>query len=220
MDLFYPAGCVACLDRQATHHSVCTPCWDEATNQTPFISTVERFPCPPLVASRPYDETASRLIGAYKEESRREVASVIAQAMRPAAALATQALSELGRELVFMPIPSTVAARKRRGFDHMHLIATQLAAASGNVPIQPSLLQVSAREDSVGLTIPQRLRAAQKSMSINPQRLATRERSGAVVVLLDDVVTTGATISAATNQLNTAGIEVAGAVVFAAAGAA
>jgi predicted amidophosphoribosyltransferase len=101
-----------------------------------------------------------------------------------------------GRGVLVCPVPSSGAARRRRGFDPV----TVLAAAAG-LPVHPLL---AARGG-----------AAQKTLGIEERALNRRGAfvaspgvRGRRVLLVDDVVTTGATLAAAAAAVRAAGGEV------------
>jgi predicted amidophosphoribosyltransferase len=81
-------------------------------------------------------------------------------------------------------------------------------------------LRARSRRDSSGLDAAERAVEADAALRVRPlwvaglrQRVA---RTGEPVILLDDVVTTGATLAAAADRLAGAGVPVAGAAVLAA----
>lgn len=92
--------------------------------------------------------------------------------------------------------PTTVERRQLRGFDHAELIARATARALG-VPCVRLLRRVDDAGPQVGRGRAQRLAA--------PAFAARRTGVGSVL-LVDDVVTTGATLAAASGALRTAGV--------------
>jgi len=92
--------------------------------------------------------------------------------------------------------PTTTNRRQRRGFDHAELIARATARALG-VPCVRLLRRVDDAGPQVGRGRAQRLAA--------PAFVARRTSVGSVL-LVDDVVTTGATLAAASGALRTAGV--------------
>ena len=92
--------------------------------------------------------------------------------------------------------PTTQARAKRRGFDQSEIIARTVAAQLG-LPVR-SLLERVEGDEQKSLTRSERLRAPAFRAS------ATKWRK---VLLIDDVITTGATLAAASGALRTAGVE-------------
>jgi predicted amidophosphoribosyltransferase len=105
-----------------------------------------------------------------------------------------------------VPVPSPVGRRRRRGFCHAALLAEAVAARTG-LPVLPLLERVGAAQRQVGRPRNQRLRT--------PPRFAAVGAARVEVVLVDDVVTTGATLSACARALREAGCSCEKAVAFA-----
>lgn len=92
--------------------------------------------------------------------------------------------------------PTSRSRAKRRGFDQSEIIARTVAAQLG-LPVRSLLERVEGDEQKL-LTRPERLQAPAFRST------ATKWRK---VLLIDDVVTTGATLAAASGALRTAGVE-------------
>jgi predicted amidophosphoribosyltransferase len=143
--------------------------------------------CAAVVA---YEGVARGVVGGVKYRNARAVVRPLARAM---AAAARPWAAEVD---VVTWAPTTAARRRRRGFDHAELLARAVARALGR-PCRP-LLQ---RRDAVAQTGRSRLeRHVGPSMAVRPG-VAVPPR----VLLVDDVVTTGATVSAAAAALRGAG---------------
>lgn len=96
-----------------------------------------------------------------------------------------------------VPVPLHHTRRRRRGFNQ----ADDLAEGLG-LPVCRALRRVRATETQAGLAAARRHRNVRDAFS--PARHATR-LAGAVVVLVDDVSTTGATLDACARVLKEAG---------------
>ena len=91
--------------------------------------------------------------------------------------------------------PTTDLRRRQRGFDHAELLATAIAGALGQ-PLE-RLLRRDPGPPQTGLTPAQR--------RANPPVFTAFGHPGGCVVVVDDVVTTGTTLSAAGAKLRDAG---------------
>ena len=112
-----------------------------------------------------------------------------------------------------LPVPLSAQRLRERGFNQSALLARQLAGAKAD---PHTLLRLHAGEAQSSLPRAQRLRNLHGAFAVEPARAAAVQ--GRRVVLLDDVMTTGATLHAATQALREAGVAHVTAVVLARTG--
>lgn len=117
--------------------------------------------------------------------------------------LARRFAGELGEEVVVTPVPLGRWRRLRRGFDQAEALATVVARESDK-----KLVSLLERQRS---TPPQSLagfeaRRANLQGAFRVRPVAAAPWRGCHIVLVDDVVTTGATLEAAASALLEAGI--------------
>ncbi|THV32022.1 ComF family protein [Glycomyces paridis] len=208
-DLFLPAACASCRSASAAGFGLCPDCAADLAALRPLLAAPAVRGAPPVVAAGPYAGTLAEALNEYKERSRRELAPALG-------ALLGRALAVVAAEVpgaVLVPVPPTRAARRARGFDH---VAAACAAVPGRPPVH-ACLRALPRPDSVGLTPRGRLAAATASLRARPRAAAALAATGAPAILVDDVVTTGATLHAAARALAGAGVAVPAAVCVAAA---
>lgn len=141
-----------------------------------------------------------RCIRAYKDAGERRVAGLLAQMLYQAVDRSVSVGPWSGaRYDGIVYVPASPEAVARRGFDHMELVACELREMTG-IPIHHALA-CGDRKDQRGLTRGQRSDNAAGSF------VATMVARGARYLLIDDVVTTGATMGAAAAALKGGGAD-------------
>lgn len=151
----------------------------------------------PIVAPLLYEGVPRRVILALKERDRTELAA----ALRPvllAAVKSAYARAAAGPPPLLVPVPGGASGAARRGYHPAELLARR-AGLRVTCALRPTRGRAGAQKR---LTLAQRLEA-----DVARWRVSPRVR-GARVVLLDDVVTSGATLRAAARALRAAGAEV------------
>lgn len=139
-----------------------------------------------------------RLLRAYKDWGELRLAPLIAELAAAAALRADDAGHiDLADATMLTFVPSTPAAYARRGFDHMEPVARTAASLLG-LPFADALARITPR-DQRGLG-----RAA-RSLNVRGSCVALARLEGERVLLVDDVVTTGATMGEAAAALRLAG---------------
>jgi ComF family protein len=103
---------------------------------------------------------------------------------------------------LLVPIPLHVWRRVRRGFNQSDDLARRL-----DVPVMRLLMRARATAPQTGLTAAARRRNVRDAFRLSPfvPRGARRQLEGRIVVLVDDVRTTGATLDACASVLKDAG---------------
>lgn len=157
-----------------------------------------------------YRGPARRLVLACKERGRRDLAAPLGAALARGCLGLPEGAALPARGCALVPVPSRRAASRARGGPHLLAIARACAAALGErgvaAHVTPALALARGAKDAVGLA------AAQRAANLAGRVLVVEQALPAArtpVVLLDDVVTTGATAAACTAALAGAGVSVA-----------
>jgi predicted amidophosphoribosyltransferase len=161
----------------------------------------------PVLAAGRYEHRLRSAVLAYKERGRRELARPLAELLTLAGLLS---LDGRGNPVVLVPVPSARAAARRRGGDHVLRLA-RIAAARWRIPVGPVLRLVRVVHDSTGLGA-----AARHTNLAGAMAAAHPPPARPAAVLVDDIVTTGATLHEAMRALRAAGWPVLGGVAVAA----
>lgn len=156
-----------------------------------------------ISATAAYESPLSDFIVAYKDHRARLLAPLLGELL---AISICSAIEPLQCDVTLVPVPSTRAATARRGFDHL---STLVWAANKycNQRVTKLLTRARGPADQTELTAHQRWAAQRGSMKATDGRLQ--------VLIVDDVVTTGATLFEAARALTIAGHEVVGCAVIA-----
>jgi ComF family protein len=216
--LIYPPQCLSCEALVTSDFGLCSRCWRE----TPFISglicdccgaplpgddpghSVQCDDC--LVLARPwsrgraamlYRDNARRLVMAFKHGDRLDLA-------RPAAGwLRRVAAPLLAPDTLIAPVPLHWLRLIRRRYNQSALLAEQLARLT-DLPHCPDLLiRRRNTRSQEGRDREGRFANVEDAIRANPKRLW--QMAGRPVLLVDDVMTSGATLGAAAEACLAAG---------------
>ena len=142
-------------------------------------------------------DTTKKLIHAYKYQHKRAVSKTLAD-------LVARQLPQLAQPgYCLCPIPPSNHHVRQRGFSHTGLLVRQLARQYG-LP-RCHILQRHGRTQQVGAGRTARFRQQHGAYTVRQARL--RRYQGYHYALVDDVMTTGATMQAAVAALQSAGVE-------------
>ena len=210
--LLWPARCLACGETGGGGHDLCPPCraalpWNHAACircALPLPASDGRATCggcmrrpPPLDLVRSaclYGAPLDRWLPRFKFHHDLAAGRLLAQLLAEACAYAP-------RPQAVVPVPLHRARLRQRGYDQALELARPLAHAF-DLPLRPRLLQ------RVHPTAPQsELSAAARRRNLRGAFVVDSVAAQpAHVVLVDDVMTTGATLHAAARALRRAGV--------------
>jgi predicted amidophosphoribosyltransferase len=199
-DLVLPRTCAGC---GVPGPMLCRGCAVLLT--VPRLAQPRRFPAgfPPAVAAGAYAGPVRTAVLAFKERGRPELARPLGAALALSVAAVVSALPGRPAPVLLVPVPSSRAALRARGRDHVRELTGRAVAelrAAGVPATEARLLRRRGRvRDSAGLSAGQRRLNLAGTFDLDPA--CPRPRGGAVLVLVDDVVTSGATLTEAAATL-------------------
>jgi ComF family protein len=199
LDLLLPTNCAECSTPPAVYCHVCL------SRHRP--RSVVRFdvhtPQNSLsgIALSILDENVSKAMSAFKEQNKFAVARAMVDALLPAESLVPID--------VVVAAPSSKGNFAKRGFVPAELIAQRVARRWHLVHMKSAIRFVRSVSDQAALSISDRHSNLAGSMT------ASSSLAGKRVLLVDDIVTTGATLLEAARVVSAAGGSVAGFVTLA-----
>ena len=218
LDFAFPPTCLCCEAPVARADTLCAACFAELRPITapycPVLGLPFEVPMGPdarsaeAIADPPpfrrarsavlYNKVARRLVSRLKYGDRPELALLCARLM----AVAGSDLLDDGPVLVPVPLHPTRLFGRR--YNQSAELARALGALAG-LAVDPLIARRTRRtRQQVGLSADARQRNVSGAFSIRPDAL--RRLAGRPVVVVDDVITTGATARALTRALRRAGV--------------
>lgn len=215
VELAVPGRCAGCGRRAATLCGICQIGVLRTVHPGgPRRVTPDPLPdgFPPTVAGARLEQPLHGLITAFKDEGRRDLARVLA----PLLAASVRSLAGPPRPLVLVPVPSSRASRRHRGDSPLVLLSHAAALLlPAPVRIVAALELRRATVDQAGLDHGRRWTNVAGSMALSSSAGALLR--GHEPVLVDDITTSGATLSEAARALRAGGLRARAAVIAATA---
>jgi ComF family protein len=216
-DLVYPPTCLACGAIAGTHGGICASCWREVRyierpycevlglpfsfDPGPGMLSAEAIAHPPvfdrLRSAVVFDGAGRNMVHGLKYRDRGDLAPTMAGWM-----------SRAGRDCLddceaIIPVPLHRARFVLRRYNQAAELARHLARQTGRAYLPATLARVKRTRRQVGLTARAREENVRAAFAV--RRGHEADVFGKRVVLVDDVYTTGATVSAAARALKKAG---------------
>lgn len=216
-DLALPPICVSCHAQIDGHNLLCPGCWwrvnfirppvcDRLGSPLPFAS--EERPVSSAALANPPVFDRARAAACYDGVMRDLIHGMKFLDRHEGARLFGRMLADAARDLlpdaeVIVPMPLSWSRLVWRRFNQAALLAQALGRETG-LPVElMALKRVRATASQVGLSFDERRRNVDGAFAVSPRR---REKiAGRRVLLVDDVVTTGATANACAAALKAAG---------------
>lgn len=215
----YPAQCVACEAHTDSDHGLCAPCWA----QTHFINGLVCDGCgTPMLGdsddgikcddclriARPwvrgraamvYSGTGRRLVLGLKHGDRLDL-------VKPAGAWMARVTGPLiAKDTMLVPVPLHWTRMLKRRYNQAAELAKALGREVSRPVILDGLIRPRATKPLEGHSRVARFEALSEAIEPHPDRVQLLQ--GRSILLVDDVMTSGATLAAATQACHAAGAE-------------
>ena len=187
LNFFFPNECAVCGESIDPSSLICKKCESEIFSSGPSVKQ-EKLSCCDVYYFSKYDGKLRKLILSYKG-GRWRLHKVLSK-------LFLKLFEYYPPNPVLTYVPATFSSIEERGFDHMKIIAKDLANRSGLVFRKALIPVIDDRQYGKNASDRKALRGKYRS------KCASRE-----VTLIDDVYTTGATIRNAVYALKESGVE-------------
>lgn len=202
-DLVAPRVCMICS--RTTPRELCSECRSEL----PAVPSPSEVSGVPVRAAARYGAPLDTSIHLLKYQNRPDLA-------RPLARLLWERIdfSEVPRDVWLVPVPLHPERLAERGYNQSALLGSSLAKLTRLAFVPRALVRSRHTEQQA------RLDREARSANVRDAFSARHDWNGRKVMLIDDVITTGATASGSIAALRKAGADVVGVVAVARAGAA
>jgi ComF family protein len=216
-DTLMPPLCLSCNAPLASYDALCAPCWQRVDFIRPPVCDRLGVPLPfdigetavsAAAAANPPVYDRARAVAHYTGVMRKLIHDLKYHDRHDAWRLMARWMAEAGRDLVadaevVVPVPLSRLRLLQRRFNQAAILAGALARATGK-PHEPlALVRTRRTRQQVGMTRAQRQLNVRGAFAVPAARRASI--AGRAVLLVDDVITTGATAEAAARALRAAG---------------
>ena len=195
-ELIFPVRCLGCDQLGISICSQCRKFWHPRVIKT-WSHSQEKFP---IYSSIPYSPIAGRVLLSAKESSLELADNLLVTAL-----LHSLRGAQSQNQIDFLvPIPSRKSVARKRGRQFISVLSKSIGE-SENLPTEEILTHTRKVRDQSNLD------AKDRAANLDKALISLRFLSGKAV-LIDDLVTTGATLHEAARALRSKGITVAAAV--------
>lgn len=215
--LAVPVECPGCGARDEKWCDECAALWWEPPVRVESLAPrldVEGRPSLPVWSVATLAGPAHGFLTAWKDAGRRDLDTFLGAAMRRQSRAVAPALASVPGRVLTVAVPARPGAVRRRGRDLPEALADAaaqgLAGAGRHAAHAAGVLRLARGEQRGGS-------ARRRWQAMSGALRARRALPGEAVLLVDDVMTTGASLAVASDALERAGAAVFGALVLAVA---
>jgi len=222
-DIIYPKACLACKkqlkEAPSIDNLICMQCWEKIKrNSPPFCHCCGRHLVKPVrnichacvrknlyfdraFSPCAYEGVIKELIHAFKYRDKDYLGPTLTRLM-------VEFIEEYDIPMdmldLIMPVPLHKTRLREREFNQAQILSRLIAGRFGKKESNDNLIRTRLTKTQTELEMPQRLLNVQGSFSLTRKQ----EIAGKKILLIDDVLTTGATCSEAAYALKDAGANI------------
>ncbi len=217
LDMVLPPLCLRCQTRILTHDALCPECWRRIDFIRPPLCDRLGLPMPydtggtmisAAAAADPPPYARARAVARYDGVMRELIHDFKFRDTHDARRLFGRWMAQAGPELIaeadcIVPVPLAPLRLLFRRFNQAQILAAELARTSGKPILALTLKRTRSTARQVGLTRLERQKNVAGAFAVTAASIP--KITGKNVLLIDDVITTGATVGAAAKALKKAG---------------
>ena len=198
VDLVFPPRCPSCGAPLAVQGGLCSDCWGEIEFSQSSTQSAEEVPTQSeIISACRYNDSSRKLILAFKHGGKISLAPLLASL------IAAQMEDADDTSALLVPVPLHRSRLWQRGFNQAALLARELEIRGKGELIVDALVRTKRTPSLGALGSDERAKTLENAISVRPR---SRDRiNGRNLVLVDDVVTSGATSEACSKALIAAG---------------
>lgn len=206
INLVYPPYCILCDSWLGNESSIiCHACWERLKHQclpfnlspADYQSFSRRLFFDKAIACWDFNPELQQIIHSFKYQGMRSLSEYLGSVMAQAVVQDEQyRIADL-----IIPVPLYSARKRERGYNQSFLLGKKVSELTG-IRLEPKLLRrVKDTKTQTKLNIHQRTVNVSQAFRVkNPEII-----SGKSIILIDDVITTGATLNACAQELKAEG---------------
>lgn len=217
LDVVLPPLCLGCQSRIVGHDALCPACWRQIDFIRPPLCDRMGLPMPfdiggPMLSAAaiadPPTYDRARAVARFDGLMREMIHAFKFHDSHNTRRLFGRWLAEAGREIlaeadILTAVPLARWRLISRRFNQAQILAAEVGRLAGK-PVRPfALTRMRSTAHQIGLSRNQRQRNVAGAFRVPPGQAAAI--AGKAIVLIDDVITSGATASAAASALKRAG---------------
>ncbi|RKY54501.1 MAG: hypothetical protein DRP89_04885 [Candidatus Neomarinimicrobiota bacterium] len=206
LDFVYPATCMYCGAKLGGGKQICSDCWDELFSSMKLTFQKNRADFHHLIGEIFFDEVVTcwsytpeigKLVHRIKYQRGKKLAVLIGNMVGEA----LKDYSEEWRDGIIVPVPLHKVRYRERGYNQSNLLSAAIASKLFLQTLPDFLVRYRNTSTQTKLSAEERQKNVEGAFGLREINLV----AGKQVVLVDDVITTGATMNSCASVLKEAG---------------